>query len=55
MRTDGLSPESAEKNPWILEWRVINAEYERTGDQTLVDDFVRRFKRGLFERWGPPG
>jgi hypothetical protein len=49
------SAERAERNPWIQVWRIVKAEAERTGDETLYEDFQRRFKRAERERWGPAG
>jgi hypothetical protein len=46
--------ESAERNPWTHELRAVLAEADRTGDRRPIDDFVARFKKHLFKRWGPP-
>ena len=44
--------ERIERNPWTYELRRVRAEVERTGDESLYEDFQRRFKRALVERWG---
>jgi hypothetical protein len=36
--------ERAERNPWIQVWRIVKAEAERTGDDKLIEMYVRLFK-----------
>jgi hypothetical protein len=39
--------ERAEHNPWILEYRRVAAEVERTGKQSLFADYQRRYMQAL--------
>ena len=36
--------ERAERNPWIQVWRIVKAEAERSGNDKLVEMYVRLFK-----------
>jgi hypothetical protein len=46
-----LTAERIARNPWTHEYRRVKAEVERTGDETLFEDFQRRFKKAEREQW----
>ena len=46
---------SAERNPWVHEYRRVAAEVERTGNDALFEEFERRFKQAMAERRGRQG
>ena len=49
----GRAAERSEHDPWILEYRRVAAEVERTGDQSFFADYQRRFLASL-ARLHPP-